>query len=75
MTSDSIYDTIKERRFEMLRLSVGYCYTPPALLRKLDMTMLAVLYEITNDAFFIDCLRKQSALSSYGILEHTRIDK
>ena len=58
----------------MHTFSTGY-ETPPALLRKLDMTMLAVFYEITNDAFFIDCLWKQSALSRDGIFEHTRIDK
>ena len=59
----------------MHQLAAGYCYTPPALLRKLPMNMLAVFYEITNDAFFIDCLWKQSALSRDGIFEHTRIDK
>ena len=59
----------------MHQLAAGYCYTPPALLRKLDMTMLAVFYELTSEPFFIDCLWKQSALSKDGIFEHIRIDK
>lgn len=59
----------------MHQLAAGYCYTPPALLRKLDMTMLAVFYELTSEPFFIDLLWQQASIDRDGLFEHTRIDK
>lgn len=59
----------------MHQLAAGYCYTPPALLRKLPMNMLAVFYTITTDKFFLDLLWQQASIDRDGLFEHTRIDK
>jgi hypothetical protein len=56
-------------------LDVNTDHLPPALLRKLPMNLLGVFMELFNDRYFLEVLWHQSAISSDGLLEHTRIDK
>ena len=50
-------------------------HLPPALLNTLSLHLLEVFMEMFNDIYFLEVLWHQSAISSDGLLEHTRIDK